>query len=92
MIRAVTKPVNVLFVPYDNIDAYGESQPLYACSVTIFWCSKIGETGKAISGEITTTHPFFGKPIRGQFVEANLSDPTAAKKEIIHVGRPPFFF
>ena len=92
MIRAVTKPVNVLFVPYDNIDAYGESQPLYACAVTIFWCSKIGETGKAISGEITTTHPFFGKPIRGQFVEANLSDPTAAKKEIIHVGRPPFFF
>lgn len=92
MIAALEKPVTVLFVPYDNIDAYGEGEPIYSCALSLFWCTKVGVTGEAISGEITTTHPFFGKPLRGQFVEAILTDPTAAKKEIIHVGRPPFFF
>ncbi|MGB7285525.1 MAG: hypothetical protein WBC71_01200 [Salaquimonas sp.] len=92
MFRALQKPVNVLFVPYDNIDAYQPDQPLYACAFAIFWCSNVGATGNPISGEISTTHPFFGKPLRGQFVEANLTDNSAAKKEILHVGRPPFFF
>jgi hypothetical protein len=91
MIRALEKPITVLFVPYDNLEAFGENQPLYACAVAIFWCSNVGTTGKPISGEIVTTHPFFGKPIRGQFVEAILTDPSAAKKEIFHVGRPPLF-
>jgi len=92
MFRAQEKPVNVLFVPYDNIDAYSEGKSLYACAFAIFWCSDVGKAGKAIGGEIVTNHPFFGKPIRGQFVEANLTDPSAAKKEIIHVGRAPLFF
>jgi hypothetical protein len=92
MIRALEAPVTVLFVPYDNIDAFGENQPLYACAIAIFWCSEVGTTGEAISGEIVTTHPFFGKPIRGQFVEADLSDSSKAQKEIFHVGRPPLFF
>jgi hypothetical protein len=92
MIAALDKPVTVLFVPYDNIDAYTKGEPIYSCALALFWCSNVGATGDAISGEITTTHPFFGKPIRGQFVEAILTDPTAAKKDIIHVGRPPFFF
>ncbi len=92
MIKALNKPVNVLFVPYDNLDVYGENQPLFACSLALFWCSNVGQTGQAIGGEISTTHPFFGKPLRGQFVEALLTDPTAAKKDILHVGRPPFFF
>jgi len=92
MIRAIEEPVNVLFVPYDNIDSYEINQPLYSCAVALFWCSEVGVTGQAIGGEISTTHPFFGKPIRGQFVEAHLSDKSAAKKDILHVGRPPFFF
>lgn len=92
MIRALDKPVTVLFVPYDNIDAYDKDQPLYSCALAIFWCTKVGETGDPISGEISTTHPFFGKPLRGTFVEAHLTNNAAAKKEILHVGRPPFFF
>jgi len=92
MIRALNQPVNVLFVPYDNIDAYEPGRQLYTCAIAIFWCTEVGTVGTAISGEIVTTHPFFGKPIRGQFVEANLTEKSAAQKEIIHVGRPPLFF
>lgn len=92
MIRALEKPVNVLFVPYDNLKAYRKDEKLFTCAFAIFWCSPVGTVGNPIGGEITTTHPFFGKPIRGQFVEANLTEISAAQKEIIHVGRPPLFF
>ncbi len=92
MIRALEEPVNVLFVPYDNLDAYEQGERLYTCAIAIIWCSNVGTVGAPIGGEIVTTHPFFGKPIRGQFVEANLTEKSAAQKEIIHVGRPPLFF
>ncbi len=92
MIRALEEPVNVLFVPYDNLDAYTKDEHLYTCAIAIIWCSEVGTVGSPIGGEIVTTHPFFGKPIRGQFVEANLTEKSAAQKEIIHVGRPPLFF
>ncbi|MDJ0612420.1 MAG: hypothetical protein QNJ29_02005 [Rhizobiaceae bacterium] len=92
MIRALEQPVNVLFVPYDNINSYEAGEPLYTCAFAIFWCTKVGTVGDGIGGEIVTTHPFFGKPIRGQFVEANLTEKSAAQEEIIHVGRPPLFF
>lgn len=92
MIRALEEPVNVLFVPYDNLDAYTQGERLYTCAIAIIWCSEVGTVGTSIGGEIVTTHPFFGKPIRGQFVEANLTEKSAAQKEIIHVGRPPLFF
>jgi len=92
MIRALETPINVLFVPYDNLDAYEQGERLYTCAIAIFWCSNVGTAGAPIGGEITTTHPFFGKPIRGQFVEAHLTEKSAAKKDIIHVGRPPLLF
>lgn len=92
MHRAQENPVTVLFVPYDNIDAYQNGKSIYACAFAIFWCSDVGTAGNPIGGEIVTNHPFFGKPIRGQFVEANLTEQTAAMKEIIHVGRAPLFF
>ncbi|MEL7430801.1 MAG: hypothetical protein AAFN43_12490, partial [Pseudomonadota bacterium] len=92
MIRALEKPITVLFVPYDNQAAYQKGESLYACGFAVFWCGQVGSVGDPIGGEITTTHPFFGKPIRGQFVEANLTDPSAAQEEIIHVGRPLLFF
>lgn len=92
MIRALEKPITVLFVPYDNQAAYQKGESLYACGFAVFWCGHVGSVGDPIGGEITTTHPFFGKPIRGQFVEANLTDPSAAQEEIIHVGRPLLFF
>lgn len=92
MIRALQRPINVLFVPYDNLDSYAQGRPLYSCGFAVFWCSKAGTTGEPISGEITTVHPFFGKPIRGQFIEAQLDDNETSQKEILHVGRPPFFF
>jgi len=90
--RAAKVPVVVLFVPYTNANNFKPNQPLFACSLGIFWCEKVGYTGKAIAGEAVSVHPFFGKNMRGIFIEAILLSPEAAKKEVLHVGRPPLFF
>jgi hypothetical protein len=90
--RALHKRIDVVFVPYGNEPQFAEGSPLYTCSFTILWCSKAGEAGKALPGEINAVHPFFGKPIRGSFVEVRLSTPDAAMREIIHGTRKPVFF
>ncbi len=90
--RAAIEPVVVLFVPYENAKSFKPGAPLYACRFGIIWCRKIGETAKPVAGEVVSVHPFFGKNIRGSFVEAILTDQEAAKKEVLHVGRPPLLF
>ena len=90
--RAINSRVDVLFVPYGNEDKFKPGAPLYSCRFTMVWCSKVGTIGQVLPGEIASVHPFFGKPIRGFFVEANLTDKQAATREIIHAQRPPLFF
>ncbi|MGB7206361.1 MAG: hypothetical protein WBD37_12880 [Anderseniella sp.] len=90
--RAITNPVTVVFVPYENSDNFSTSQPLIRCAMMIAFCSKVGETGELIPGETNAVHPLFGKPLRGQFVEALLKNNNDAKEELLHAGRPPLFF
>jgi hypothetical protein len=90
--RATRSRVDVLFIPYGSEGQVRKGEPLHVCALTILWCRKIGKVGDLIPGESNTVHPFFGKPLRGFFAEALLDDPTAASAEVIHAGRPPFFF
>ena len=90
--RAITAPVTVVFVPYENTDHYASHTPLYSCGLMVVFCSQVGVTGDAIPGETNAVHPLFGKPLRGVFVEAILENKDGAKKEILHAGRPPLFF
>jgi hypothetical protein len=90
--RALEKRIDVVFVPYGNEGRFRQGQPLYSCGFTILWCSKVGTVGPALPGEINSVHPFFGKPLRGSFVEVTLDSPDAAMREIIHGTRKPLFF
>jgi hypothetical protein len=90
--RALYKRIDVVFVPYGNEQRFVEGQSLYTCRFTILLCSEAGTVGQALPGEISSVHPFFGKPIRGSFVELKLSNPDAAMREIIHGTRKPLFF
>jgi hypothetical protein len=90
--RALDKRIDVVFVPYGNERMFAEGKSVYSCSFTILWCSRAGTVGQALPGEINSVHPFFGKPIRGSFVELKLSNPDAAMREIIHGTRKPLFF
>jgi hypothetical protein len=90
--RAISERVDVLFVPYGNEAQFKEGTPLYTCKFTMFYCWKAGTVGQVLPGEIASVHPFFGKPIRGFFVEALLTDIQAATREIIHAGHAPLYF
>lgn len=90
--RAIDKRIDVLFVPYGNERGFSEGDPLYTCRLTVIFCSNAGQVGRPLPGEISSVHPFFGKPIRGNFFEVTLDDKGAAAREIIHGSRKPFFF
>ena len=90
--RAIASRIDVIFVPYGNERSFHAGAPLYTCALTVLWCHRAGTVGAAVPGESNAVHPFFGKPIRGFFVEARLDDPAAASQEIIHAGWPPLFF
>jgi hypothetical protein len=90
--RAIDGRVDVVFVPYTNLSRFQPGSPLYSCAFTLFWCEQAGFVGDSQPGEFTAVHPFFGKPIRGVFVEAKLTKPISATREIIHGTRAPFFF
>ncbi len=92
MARALEKRIDVVFVPYGSEGRFQAGASLYSCTFTIFFCAKAGIIGQPLPGEINSVHPFFGKPIRGSFVELKLSNPDAAMREIIHGTRKPFFF
>ncbi len=90
--RAITAPVTVAFVPYSNESDYEPGNRLYGCWLLIAFCSQVGVAGQTVVGEATAVHPLFGKPLRGNFVEAILDDNESAKKELFHAVRPPLFF
>ena len=90
--RARRTRVDVIFVPYGNERGFVAGASLYTCALTVVICHRAGTVGQVLPGESNTVHPFFGKPLRGFFVEAKLDDEAAAAQEIIHAGRAPFFF
>jgi hypothetical protein len=90
--RAINQRIDVVFVPYGHESRFVAEAPLYSCTFTFVVCRRVGFVGASLPGEANTVHPFFGKPIRGYFVEALLADKSAASEEIIHAGRPPFLF
>jgi hypothetical protein len=90
--RALHKRIDVVFVPYGNDGKFYTGSPLYSCVFTVILCSKVGEVGLPLPGEINSVHPFFGKPIRGSFVEVTLTAPDAARREIIHGSYKPLLF
>lgn len=89
--RATKEPVDVLFVPYTNASRYTIGTPLFSCRLTMIICWRAGVVGEPVPGEVHTVHPFFGKPIRGSFVEVMLTDPEAVNKEVIHAGHSPLY-
>jgi hypothetical protein len=90
--RALKNRIDVVFVPYGNEHQFEQGATVYTCAFTIISCKAAGTVGQALAGEINSVHPFFGKPIRGSFVELHLNNEAAAMREIIHGTRKPLFF
>jgi hypothetical protein len=89
MLRATQAQLALAFVPYDNEDRVGEGAPVYACSLGVLFCRKVGRIQNYWDGEVKQQHPVYGRELRGQLAELVLEDPSFAKYDVLHVNRAP---
>jgi hypothetical protein len=89
MLRATQARLAVAFVPYDNEDRVSEGAPVYACSLGVLFCRKVGRVQAYWDGEVKQPHPVYGRELRGQLAELVLTDPSFAKYDVLHVNRAP---
>jgi hypothetical protein len=89
LLRATQAKLALAFVPYDNEDRVVEGAPVYACSLGVLFCRKVGRIQSYWEGEVKQPHPVYGRELRGQLAELVLEDPSFAKYEVLHVNRAP---
>jgi hypothetical protein len=89
MLRATQAQLALAFVPYDNEDRVVEGAPVYACSLGVLFCRKVGRIQAYWEGEVKQPHPVYGRELRGQLAELVLEDPSFAKHDVLHVNRAP---
>jgi hypothetical protein len=89
MLRATQAQLALAFVPYDNEDRVSEGAPVYACSLGVLFCRKVGRIQAYWEGEVKQPHPVYGRELRGQLAELVLDDPSFAKHDVLHVNRAP---
>jgi hypothetical protein len=89
----VTDKATVAFVPYAGLSGAKKGTTLYACSIGMVWCHKVGEILEVLPGEVQFKHPHKDKELRGQMVEMKLDadDAGAAEDDVLFVGGKPLF-
>ena len=88
-LRALADHATVALVPYGNLDRAQAGTPLYACSVEMVWCSRVGTVLEVLPGEVQMRHPHRDSVMRGQMVEMRLDRASAAKDDVLFVGGAP---
>jgi hypothetical protein len=91
-LRAVERKATIAFVPYENLDHVKPGAPLYGCAAGLFFCRKVGQVVDVLGGEMSVKHPLHNQLMRGQSVQVQLSDPRAAEKKVLFVGKRPIIF
>lgn len=79
------------FIPYDNRARARVGAPIYSCSVKVFFCKQVGTITSIFHEEEKGQKPIFNSDIRGFMVGLEMTDPEAAKNDILFL-RKPFFF
>ncbi len=89
---ALTKPVNIAFVPYENINDLKENTPVYVCYLKFLFCHKAGKIEKVYDrSEEYARHPVFATELKGRFLRINFRSKEDEQSEVIFIGRRPLF-
>ena len=88
---AVAQKSTIAFTPYANLTKVKAGAPLYACSLGLFWCRRVGEVVKVLPGEVSLKHPMRNELLRGQSVQLRLGDAEAAEDKTLFVGGRPLW-
>lgn len=91
-LRAANNGAQVAMVPYTNMKNIEKGTPLYACKLNMIWCHKVGTVRDILAGEVNVKHPNRDAMVRGQMIEMEMTDASAAQDEVLFAGHPPLGF
>ncbi len=91
-LRAANNGAQVAMVPYSNMKNIEKGTPLYACKLSMVWCHKVGTVRDILAGEVNVKHPNRDAMVRGQMIEMEMTDASAAQDEVLFAGHPPLGF
>ena len=92
LLLATEQKMTVAFVPYDNLPSVGKDVPIYACSLGMFWCHKVGAIVSVLAAEVSNKHPLRNDMLRGQMVQLDLKEGEAATRKVLFARRAPLIF
>ncbi|MCT7317920.1 hypothetical protein N5I87_18055 [Ralstonia sp. CHL-2022] len=87
--KALTQPVSVAFVPYENMERAKAGEPVYDCILQIFLCKQVGKVAATYDAEEYAKHPLFRYDLKGKLVEVNFTDPASSTSRVVFFGRKP---
>jgi hypothetical protein len=90
LLAAAEGKVTVVMVPYENLGTVKPGGGLYACALGFFACHRVGKIVTVMPGEMEVRDPHNGKPMRGQAVQVELSDASAAGESVLFARKPLF--
>lgn len=85
---AVTRSVDVAFVPYTQLDGVEPGAQVYSCLWGLFFCKPVGTVAQLVPGEVILPDPW-GNQARGQYAVLDLRDHEAAKAKTLRVRARP---
>ncbi len=91
-LRALDEGAQVAMVPYANVEKAHKGAPLYACKLGMMWCHEVGTVTEVLPSEVQVESPHGGKTARGVMVEMKLTDPDAAREDVLFAGGKPLGF
>lgn len=81
---ATRQPMDVAFVPYQQIDGVSAGSTLLQCTGGIFFCHEVGHIRSMLPGEVVTQDPW-GQLARGRYAVLDLDDAEAVQERILRV-------
>lgn len=82
--QAVSRSLDVAFVPYTQLDGVAPGADVYECVWGLFWCEPVGSVTELVPGEVILPDPW-GNQARGQYAVLNLFDHEAAKSKTLRI-------
>ncbi|NPT44088.1 hypothetical protein GNZ12_22825 [Paraburkholderia sp. 1N] len=90
--QALTKPVPVVFVQYDNLSYAKQGAPVYDCYLQVVLCRRVGTITRVFDAEEYARHPLFKTDIKGKFAGVNFDDKKSSESSVVFLGRKPLLF
>ena len=86
---ALSAPLSVAFVPYENLSRVTLGAIVYDCLLQVVLCQAVGTVTKVYEAEEYADHPLFRTKLKGRFVGVDFGNSTAAQSPVVFIGVKP---